>query len=91
MDRLSLPALTIWAPATSRPTRLGISPGCIKGSRWRPWKQPLGASVPTFQVTHQPDTAPPPPPGPRARPSGRATGGGLVWSWPLAPANLQHG
>lgn len=92
MDGISLPALTVWTPAASCPACLGISPGCIKGSRWCPWKQPLGASVPTFQVIHQPDTAPRrPPPGPRARPSGRPARGGLVRSQPLAPAYLQHG
>lgn len=69
MDGISLPALTVWTPAASRPACLGISPGCIKGSRWCPWKQPLGASVPTFQVIHQPDTRPPPA---TARPQGQA-------------------
>ncbi|KAM7228541.1 hypothetical protein CapIbe_020995 [Capra ibex] len=64
MDGISLPALTVRAPAASCPARLGISPGCVKGIWWCPWKQPLGASVPIFQVIHQLDTPiPAPPPG----------------------------
>lgn len=64
MDGISLPALTVRASAASCPARLGISPGCIKGIRWCPWKQPLGASVPIFQVIRQLDTPiPAPPPG----------------------------
>lgn len=91
MDGISLPALTVRASAASCPARLGISPGCIKGIRWCPWKQPLGASVPIFQVIHQLDTPIPAPPPGHCRPSGRPARGGLVQPWPLAPADLQHG
>lgn len=62
---LPCPALAVQVPPLNAPPGLGISPGRIKGSRGHPWKQPLGASVPTFQVRHQPDPGSPIP-----RPSG---------------------
>lgn len=62
---LPCPALAVQVPPLNAPLGLGISPGRIKGSRGHPWKQPLGASVPTFQVRHQPDPGSPIP-----RPSG---------------------